>query len=215
MAKTASDAMSEGRAPNGRMRSRPGYRGERRSLRSPGRRALLGVFAATAITAAPVASRAAGLLRGAGNIRRVKMHSDRTGEHLDTIYWIDGDYIPEALVEITLFMRDWRTDEIKAIDRRTIDIIGASLILLGTREPYLLLSGYRSPKTNEMLRRRSSGVARNSLHLRGQAADLRHPSRDVAQIARAAATCSGGGVGRYSASNFVHVDCGFVRSWGG
>jgi uncharacterized protein YcbK (DUF882 family) len=81
-------------------------------------------------------------------------------------------------------------------------------------EPYLLLSGYRSPQTNAMLRRRSSGVARNSLHMKGQAADLRLESRSVAQMARAAKACRAGGVGRYTGSDFVHMDCGPVRSWG-
>ena len=79
----------------------------------------------------------------------------------------------------------------------------------------MLLSGYRSPKTNAMLRSRSRGVAKNSLHMRGQAADLRLSSRSVGQMAKAAAVCRGGGVGRYSGSNFVHMDCGTVRTWGG
>ena len=74
-----------------------------------------------------------------------------------------------------------------------------------------LLSGYRSPATNAMLRSKSSGVARNSLHLKGQAADLRLKSRSVGQVAKAAEACASGGVGRYSRSNFVHMDCGPVR----
>ncbi|MEY8841904.1 YcbK family protein, partial [Cribrihabitans sp. XS_ASV171] len=86
--------------------------------------------------------------------------------------------------------------------------------LLDVNEPYMLLSGYRSPKTNAMLRSRSSGVAKNSLHLKGQAADVRVSSRSVSQVAKAAMTCRAGGVGRYSKSNFVHMDCGAVRSWG-
>ena len=86
---------------------------------------------------------------------------------------------------------------------------------MDTTEPYMLLSGYRSPQTNAMLRSRSRGVAKNSLHMRGQAADLRLASRSVNQMARAAIACNGGGVGRYSGSNFVHMDCGQVRNWGG
>ncbi len=178
------------------------------------RRALLGVFAATAVTAAPTLSNAAGLLRGAGDVRRIRMYSGRTGERLDTIYWIDGEYIGEALREVSLFMRDWRNGQAVQIDSRTIDIMTAAHNLLDVNEPYMLLSGYRSPQTNNMLRSNSSGVARNSLHLRGQAADVHLDSRSVNQIARAAAACQAGGVGRYSGSSFVHMDCGNVRTWG-
>lgn len=155
-----------------------------------------------------------GLLRGAGDIRKIKMYSGRTGEAIDMVYWIEGDYIPEALTEISKFMRDWRNDHMMNIDARTIDIAAASHNLLDTDAPYILLSGYRSPETNAMLRSKSSGVARNSLHMKGQANDLRLEGRSVSQIAKAAQSCAAGGVGRYSKSNFVHVDCGAVRSWG-
>lgn len=178
------------------------------------RRGLLKAFAATTIVAAPTFSNAFGLSRGAGDIRRLRMHSGRTGEQIDTIYWIEGDYIPEALSEINRFMRDWRTDGTISYDTRTIDILAASHRMLGTTEPYLLLSGYRSPQTNQMLRSKSRNVARNSLHMKGQAADIRLPSRSVSQISKAAIACSAGGVGRYSGSNFVHMDCGPVRVWG-
>jgi uncharacterized protein YcbK (DUF882 family) len=179
------------------------------------RRGLLGAFAAAAVTAAPTYSNAAGFLRGAGDIRRISMHSGRTGEHLDTIYWIEGEYIAEAVREINVHMRDWRTGEAVQMDLRTIDIMSASLNLMDSSEPYLLLSGYRSPRTNAMLSTRSSGVARNSLHMRGQAADLRLQSRNPTQMANAALACRAGGVGRYPGSNFVHMDCGPIRSWRG
>lgn len=74
------------------------------------RRGLLGVFAATAVIAAPTYSRAFGILKGAGDIRRIRMYSGRTGEAMDTIYWVEGEYIPEVAKEINHFMRDWRTD---------------------------------------------------------------------------------------------------------
>lgn len=180
------------------------------------RRRLLGAFAGVAvISAAPVYANAAGFLRNAGDVRRISMHNKRTGETIDTIYWIEGEYINPALKEISHFMRDWRLDETITYDRRNIDILSASHRLLETTEPYTLLSGYRSPQTNAMLRSRSRGVAKNSLHMRGQAADLRLSSRSVNQMAKAAVACHGGGVGRYSGSNFVHMDCGVVRSWGG
>ena len=100
------------------------------------------------------------------------------------------------------------------IDTRTIDILAATHNLLDVTEPYMLLSGYRSPETNAMLRRRSRGVAKNSRHINGEAADVRLGSRSVSQVYRAGLACHAGGVGRYSRSDFVHMDCGPVRSWG-
>lgn len=179
------------------------------------RRAVLGAFAATAVAAAPTYTKAAGFLRGGGDIRRIKMYSGRTGERIDMIYWIEGQYIKDAVREVNYFMRDWRTNDVKGMDLRTVDIMAAAHNLLDVSEPYMLLSGYRSPRTNAMLRARSSGVAKNSLHMKGQAADLRLSSRSVRQMAKAAIACQGGGVGKYSRSNFVHMDCGVVRSWGG
>ncbi|WP_170413296.1 YcbK family protein [Ruegeria atlantica] len=179
------------------------------------RRALLGAFAATAVVAAPTYSNAAGFLRGSGDIRRIRMYSGRTGERIDMIYWVDGKYIKDAVKEVNHFMRDWRTDQSKSMDLRTIDIMAASHNLLDVNEPYTLLSGYRSPQTNAMLRSRSRRVAKNSLHMKGQAADLRLSSRSVSQMAKAAMSCRAGGVGKYYRSNFVHMDCGEVRSWGG
>lgn len=178
------------------------------------RRGVLGAFAATTLTAVPTFSNAAGFLRGAGDIRRLRMYSGRTGESIDTIYWIEGDYIKEAVKEINYFMRDWRSDSVKSIDTRAIDIMAASHSLLDANEPYMMLSGYRSPQTNNMLRSRSRSVAKNSLHMQGQAADLRLGTRSVRQISKAAIACRAGGVGSYSRSNFVHMDCGPIRTWG-
>ncbi|MFT4708445.1 MAG: hypothetical protein ACI82I_003419 [Gammaproteobacteria bacterium] len=179
------------------------------------RRGILGAFAATAVIAAPTYSNAAGFLRGGGDVRRIQMFSGRTGERLDTIYWIEGEYIGEAIREVNTFMRDWRTGQAIDIDTRTIDIMAATHNLLNINEPYLMLSGYRSPQTNAMLRSRSRGVAKNSLHMVGQAADLRLVGRTTDQMSRAAQSCRAGGVGRYRGSNFVHMDCGPVRSWNG
>lgn len=184
------------------------------SYSSVNRRAVLACFAATAVAAAPTFSNAAGFLRGSGDIRRIRMSSVRTGESIDTIYWIEGKYIRDAVKEIAYFMRDWRTDDVHDIDTRTIDIMAASHNMLDANEPFTLLSGYRSPATNALLRSRSRGVAKNSRHLLGQAADLQLKSRSVSQLFRAAKACKGGGVGRYSRSNFVHMDCGPVRTWG-
>lgn len=179
------------------------------------RRALIGALTTVVFATAPVHANAFGALRGSGAVRRLRMYSARTGERLDSIYWMDGRYMKEALAEISYFMRDWRDGKTIKIDPRVLDIMAATHSLLETDEPYLLISGYRSPETNEMLRRRSGGVAKTSRHLQGEAADLRLKSRSVAQMFRAASAVSAGGVGRYSRSGFVHMDCGPVRSWGG
>ena len=178
------------------------------------RRSVLRVFAATALVAAPTYSHAFGILRGAGDIRRIRMYSGRSGEKIDTIYWIEGEYIPEVMKEISYFARDIRSGTAKSFDPRTIDIAAAAHRLMDVSEPFMLLSGYRSAQTNAMLRSHSSGVARNSLHMKAMATDLRLQSRSVSQMARAALACEAGGVGRYSRSNFVHMDCGPVRHWG-
>ncbi len=179
------------------------------------RNVLAGLFAATATTAAPVYAKAAGFIRGAGDVRRIRLRSSRTSEAVDTIYWVEGQYIPEALSEISWFMRDWRENELIQYDRRNIDILAATLRLMDTDEAYHVVSGYRSPATNRMLSRRSSGVAQNSYHMKGMAADLKLTSRSIHQMAKAAEACNAGGVGKYGRSNFVHMDCGPVRTWRG
>jgi uncharacterized protein YcbK (DUF882 family) len=182
----------------------------------PSRRRLLGAFAAIPmVVAAPSQAGIFSILRGAGDIRRVKMYSGRTGEFIDTIYWVDGDYIPEAMKEVNYFMRDWREDAVIKYDPRNLDLIAATQNLLETDEPYLMLSGYRTPHTNAMLRSNSRGVASNSYHMKGMAADLRMKSRSIKQMAKAALSCNAGGVGTYGRSNFVHMDCGPVRTWRG
>ncbi len=188
----------------------------KKSLPEAGRRAFLGgVFGLVATSAAPYYANAAGFLRGGGDIRRIRLRSQRTGEYVDTIYWVEGNYVREALAEINWFMRDWRENEAIGYDRRNIDILAATLRLMDTEEPYHVVSGYRSPRTNAMLGRSNRGVARNSYHMKGMAADLKLKSRSIGQMAKAAVACNAGGVGKYGRSNFVHMDCGPVRTWRG
>lgn len=180
------------------------------------RRALLGgVLGTAALCAAPVYANAPGLLRGAGDIRRLSLVNQRTGEQFDSIYWLEGEYIPEVMEEFAFFMRDWRANAITTIDPRLADVMAAVHSMLDTDEPYQLLSGYRTPETNASLRANSRGVARNSYHTRGMAADLRLQSRSSWQMYQAAVAFSGGGVGRYRRSGFVHYDSGPVRTWTG
>ncbi|HLS58831.1 MAG TPA: DUF882 domain-containing protein [Paracoccaceae bacterium] len=176
------------------------------------RRSFLGVLAAgMAVAAAPVYAKAPGLLRGAGDVRKIAMYNQRTGESLNTVYYANGRYIPEAMTEISFFMRDWRHNVVRQYHPGNIDILATTLRMLETDEPYLMISGYRTPQTNRMLR----GAAKESYHMRAMAADVRLRSRDVSQVSRAALACRAGGVGIYNRSNFVHMDCGPVRTWRG
>jgi uncharacterized protein YcbK (DUF882 family) len=178
----------------------------------PSRRTLLGIFAGMcAVAAAPVYAGVPGFLRRSGDVRRIRMYSQRTGESIDAIYFIDGKYIPEVMREVTYFMRDWRQNTAINYNPHNLDILAAASGLMETDEPYLLISGYRTPQTNRMLR----GAASNSYHMKAMAADVRLRSRSVRQVAGAALACNAGGVGTYNRSNFVHMDCGPIRSWNG
>lgn len=188
----------------------------KKEINSPTRRAFLGAFASIAVLpAAPVYANVFGYLKGAGNIRQISMRSQRFGESLNIIYWIDGSYISPALKEISWLMRDWRTDETAKMDPRNIDTIAAVQNLLETSEPFTLLSGYRTEATNAYLRARSRRVAKDSYHVKAMAADIRMNGRSVKDVARAAQKLGQGGVGRYYRSNFVHMDSGPIRHWRG
>jgi uncharacterized protein YcbK (DUF882 family) len=172
---------------------------------------LLGLAGAAAVAATPAAP---AVLRGKGDFRSVRLYNPRTDEWLDTVYWVEGAYVEDALGAVSHLMRDWREEAVAPIAPATIDIIAATQRLLDCSEPFTVISGYRTARTNAMLRRRSRGVAKNSYHVRAMAADLRLESRSVPQVAAAAKSLGAGGVGRYSRSGFVHLDCGPVREWG-
>lgn len=178
------------------------------------RSVLFGVSAVLGSLATPAFSAAPAVLKGAGDYRSVNLVNNRTHEWVRAVYWVEGEYIPEAMDIINVLLRDWRADEVKRIDPATIDIISATHCLLDCDEPFEIVSGYRNAQTNALLRRRSRGVARNSYHIRGMATDLKLKTRSVRQVSRAAKSLNAGGVGVYSRSQFVHVDSGPVRSWG-
>ena len=179
------------------------------------RRALLGGLATlTAMAAVPAFASSPALLTGAGDIRNLSRVNNRTGESLNTVYWTEGEYIPDALEAVDYIMRDWREDHVHRIDPRAIDILSATQHLLDCDEPFQVVSGYRTRRTNAMLRRRSRGVAKNSYHIKGMAVDIAMKTRSVRQISRAGLSLGAGGVGRYSRSQFVHLDSGPVRKWG-
>ncbi len=148
-------------------------------------------------------------------VRRLNLTNARTGEGFSGVYFANGAYVRESLAQLNYLLRDWRNNEIIAIDRRTLDIVSQMQLDLDTDEPFSVISAYRTAATNAMLRERDSAVASRSYHLRGMAVDLRLKSRSVEQIRRAAASQSAGGVGAYANSRFVHVDSGPLRSWRG
>ena len=180
------------------------------------RAALCGLASITALaaSAAPAFARAPAILTGAGSYRSLSLVNERTGEWIDSVYWVEGEYIPEALQALNHLLRDWRQEKACNMDPRAIDILAAAQNLLGASEPFRVISGYRTQKTNAMLRKRSRGVAKNSYHTRGMAVDISLKSRSVSQICRAGLALGAGGVGKYSRSQFVHFDSGPARHWG-
>jgi uncharacterized protein YcbK (DUF882 family) len=178
------------------------------------RRAFLGGMALGVTVASPALAAAPAILRNAGNFRGLSLVNGHTAERLNCVYWIDGEYVPEALEAFNYILRDWRENLVVPIDPQTIDIMAATHGLLGCSEPFEVVSGYRCPKTNAMLRGSGRGVARNSYHMKGMAVDIGIRSRSVAEVASAAKSLGAGGVGRYSRSAFTHVDSGPVREWG-
>ena len=152
------------------------------------RRSLLTtIVSATSIAvAAPVLAKAPGFLRGAGDIRKIRFRNFNTGEFINSVYWIEGSYVSDALKEIDYFMRDWRQNKVRSYDPANIDILSATQGLLDSSEPFYLLSGYRTRKTNNLLSRMTDGVAQNSYHVKAMAADIRMRTRSTDKISKAA-----------------------------
>lgn len=136
-----------------------------------------------------------------------------TGESLRVAYWFDGRPEPQGAAAIDRLLRDHRTGEVHPIEPRLLDLLWRLAADLELQEPFLVVSGYRSPRTNAVLAAASSGVARNSLHLRGAAIDIRLERTPLERLHRAALALKGGGVGLYRRSGFVHLDVGRVRYW--
>ena len=145
--------------------------------------------------------------------RRLPVENTHTGETLDIVYYSDGLYHLEALAEIDHFMRDWRNDKSMRIDTKVLDLLAEIHKKLDTGVPFHVLSGYRSPETNEMLRKRGNRVAKNSLHMQGMAIDFYCPNRSIKTVRNTAKSFKAGGVGYYPRSGFVHIDTGPIRYW--
>jgi uncharacterized protein YcbK (DUF882 family) len=148
----------------------------------------------------------------AARTRSLSFHNLHTAEKLQTQYWENGQYIPESMASINHILRDYRNNEICEIAPGLLDALCEVRMLLETEQPLELISGYRSPVTNAKLRNEGHGVATNSLHMKGMAADVRIPGRSLENLRRAALSLKAGGVGYYP-SQFVHIDVGRVRTW--
>lgn len=147
--------------------------------------------------------------------RRLKFYFTHTKERIDIVYKRNGRYIPSALKKINHFLRDWRQNKSTKMDPRLLDLLWSVYQQMDTRESIHVVSAYRHPKTNNMLRSRSRGVAKNSQHTRGKAMDFFIPGVNLAELRATGLRMEVGGVGYYprSGSPFVHMDTGSVRHW--
>jgi uncharacterized protein YcbK (DUF882 family) len=136
-----------------------------------------------------------------------------TGERMSVAFRAAGSLVPDALRAIDRLLRDHRSGDVRPIDPALLSQLHRVAQITGTREPFQVISAYRSDRTNEMLRRRGGGVARGSLHLQGRAIDVRLADVPLSDLRDAALELRAGGVGYYPGSQFVHLDTGRVRSW--
>ena len=164
------------------------------------------------------------LLAGAGSVhdaaalnetRTLSFHHTHSNEDLTVTFKRDGRYDEDALKELNHFLRDWRSQDQTTMDRHLFDILWEVYRDVDGKKPIQIISSYRSPATNAMLRRRSSGVARFSQHMLGHAMDFYIPDVPLEQIRYAGLRLQRGGVGFYptSGSPFVHLDTGSIRHW--
>lgn len=183
----------------------------RRDLLKVGLAGMLGVI--PLLTLGANEAQASGLAMPRGGTYNISFRNVHTGESFSGAYRVGNKYIPEAFDNINVVLRDFRSGDVFPIDPRTMDILYMLQQKAGARGAYDVLSGYRCPKTNAMLHRTSTGVANNSLHMTGQAVDLRLPGYSLKRLRDTAINLRAGGVGYYPRSNFVHVDTGRIRHW--
>jgi uncharacterized protein YcbK (DUF882 family) len=148
-----------------------------------------------------------------GETRSLTFRHTHTNETATVTFRRDGQYDEEGLDQLNWLLRDWRVDAPVKMDPRLFDILWEVYREAGSSEPIHVISAYRSPSTNGMLRQRSRAVSEHSQHMSGKAIDVRLPDVDPARLRAIAMRLQHGGVGYYAASNFVHIDTGSVRAW--
>ncbi|EXI76083.1 MAG TPA: YcbK family protein [Candidatus Accumulibacter phosphatis] len=177
------------------------------------RRRFLG-HAAQLLAAGVVLPLARPALASLPNARQLAFEHTHTGERLSVVFSLGDQYIPESLRRLNLFLRDHYSGEVGNIDPQLFDLLYAIRQEVDSGQVFQVISGYRCPATNSRLRKgRSSGVARQSLHMDGKAIDIRLAGVPLSDLRDAAISRNRGGVGYYAGSDFVHVDTGRVRSW--
>jgi uncharacterized protein YcbK (DUF882 family) len=145
--------------------------------------------------------------------RSLRFYNTHTGETLRTMFWAEGQFIPDALQDINRLLRDHRSNTVAPIDPELIVLLNKVSTQFGSNNVVHVISGYRSPETNRKLAEASGGVAKHSMHLEGKAIDVRIPGYDLNELRKAALAQKRGGVGYYPDSRFVHLDTGRVRHW--
>ena len=185
-----------------------------RRARTLGRRGfMLGGVALTGLGLTSMTGNEPAMATPVSGTRSLLMHDPRRRTSLNVTYWTDGWYNPDAMAQINYFMRDRRNDQVIEIDPQLVDILHRVQQAAGGLSPIHLISGYRSPATNAYLAARSRGVARNSYHIYGRAADISIPGVSLRGLRNIALSLEAGGVGYYPRSDFVHVDNGPIRNW--
>ncbi len=177
------------------------------------RRLFIKIFAQTALWGIFPVSALAAIDRLSAPKRTLLLYNIHTGQRLDAHYYAQGRYQRDALKKINYILRDYRNGEIKPIRKELLNLLYSISRTLGRPAQFHIISGYRSPETNAMLRRRSNNVAKNSLHMEGEAVDIRIPGCDTTWLRTVCMKLRAGGVGYYPKSEFVHVDIGPVRYW--
>lgn len=150
---------------------------------------------------------------GLGAPRTLAFNNIHTGEAARIEYWADGKYLSDGLSAANTILRDYRNGEVHPIEPRLLDLVHTVQKAVGSQSPVQVISGYRSPATNAMLRATGHGAASKSLHMKGWAIDIRLADCDLVHLRDAALNLRGGGVGYYPVDNFVHIDVGPVRRW--
>lgn len=145
---------------------------------------------------------------------RLKLYHTHTQERIDIVYRVGDNYVPDAVDQLDKFLRDHRTGDVIQLDRRVFDLLHDVTVAVGKPESEIdIVCGYRTPWSNDFLRRTTVGVASHSLHMQGEAIDIRMPGVSTQELRNAALGLHRGGVGYYPESKFVHVDVGRVRRW--